>query len=167
MLDAWQKRPPEEANLFNPAFLGSLLHELAKEYKKHKDIGVPLTFAALALSVVLHEPTRRRLPNSTITSLYAWLQDNEDVIIGLVDRVRGVRPYMNEALRFSLRKETLMFNEAHHLNVGAVKGHFPANFARDTTPETKEIIEQTKFMARWFAKSGSETSVIAAWGIRP
>ena len=167
MLDVWLKRPPEEANLFNPAFLGSLQYELAKEYTKQKGTGVPLTFVPLTLSVALHGPTRSRLPYSTVTSLYEWLQDNEDVLIGLAPRVRGVSPYLKEALRFGLRKNVLVFNSGHLLEVGTAKASFTGNFIENTTPETKEIIDRTKFMARWFAKSGSEASIIAAWGLRP
>jgi hypothetical protein len=167
MLETWRRRPPEEANLFNPAFLGSLLHELSKEFRKQKGIGVPLTYAALGLSVILHGPTRDRLPYSTVTSLYEWLQDNEDVLIGLAARVRGVQPYLKEALRFGLGKSTLVVSEGHSLDVGDGKAHFSAGFLRDTTGETREIIERNKFIARWFAKSGSEASVIAAWGLRP
>jgi len=167
MLEVWNKRPPEEANLFNPAFLGSLLHELSKEFSKQKGSGLPLTYAALGLSVVLHGPTRDRLPYSTVTSLYEWLQDNEDVLIGLAARVRGVHPYLKEALRFGFRKNTLVMSDGHSLNIGDGKAHFPAGFLRDTTSETREIIDRNKFLARWFAKSGSEASIIAAWGLRP
>lgn len=167
MLDVWNKRPPEEANLFNPAFLGSLLHELAKEYAKHKGSGVPLTFASLTLSVVLHGPTRSRLPYSTVTSLYEWLQDNEDILIGLAPRIRGVCPYLKEALLFGLQKRSLSLIDGHNINIGDVKAHFPASFERETSSETKEIVYRNKFMARWFAKSGSEPSIIAAWGLRP
>ncbi|MEP2781097.1 MAG: three component ABC system middle component [Pseudoruegeria sp.] len=167
MLEVWRKRPTEEANLFNPAFLGSLLYEQSKEYLKHTSLGLPLTYASLCISVVLHGPTRDRLPYSTVTSLYEWLQDNEDVQIGLAARVQGVQPYLKEALRFGLRKNILVLSNGHSLIIGEVKAHFPAGFIRDTTAETKEIIDRNKFMARWFAKSGSEASVIAAWGLRP
>jgi hypothetical protein len=167
MLEIWRKRPPEEANLFNPAFLGSLTHELSKEYAKQKGSGLPLTYAALGLSVVLHGPTRDRLPYSTVTSLYEWLQNNEDVLIGLAGRVRGLHPYLKEALRFGFCKKTLLLGDGHRLIVGNTKAHFPIGFVRDTTAETRDILDRNKFMARWFAKSGSEATVIAAWGLRP
>ncbi|MDF2374483.1 MAG: DUF6521 family protein, partial [Rhizobiaceae bacterium] len=135
--------------------------------KLSDQVSTSTTYASLGLSVVLHGPTRNSLPYSTVTSLYEWLQDNEDVLIGLTARVRGLRPYFKEALRFGLRKNTLVLNDGHNLEVGHFKAHFPASFVRDTTAETREIIDRNKFMARWFAKSGSEASVIAAWGLRP
>lgn len=167
MLEVWERRPPEEANLFNPAFLASLVYEFVKEYSKQTGRGAPLTFFGPNLSAVLHGPTRSRLPYSTVTSLYEWLQDNEDVLIGFANRVRGISPYFKEALRFALQKDTLVLAHGHAIQLGANKGHFPANFLRDTTPETKDIIERSRFFARWFAKSGSEATIIAAWGLRP
>lgn len=166
MLKSWQSRPPEEANLFNPAFLGSLIYEFAKEHKKHKSEPAPMEFISLFLAIVLHAQTRRRLPHSTVTSLYEWLQDNEDSKIGFVQRIIGVLPYAKEALRFGISKDTLVLGIGHGIDLGSVKAHFTASFLRDTSLETKEIIDRTKFIARWFAKSGSEASIMGAWGIR-
>ena len=166
MLKPWQHRPPEEANLFNPAFVGSLIYEFSKEHKKHKYKAAPLEFIPLFLAIVLHAPTRHRLPYSTVTSMYEWLQENEDIKIGFSDRSIGILPYAKEALRFGVSKNTLFMGEGHGIDVGNVKAHFPALFVQETSPETKEIIDRTKFLARWFAKSGSEASIIGAWGIR-
>jgi len=167
MLEVWGRRTPEEANLFNPAFLASLLHEFGKEYLKQTARGAPLTILGLSLSVVLHGPTRSRLPYSTVTSLYEWLQDNEDLLVGFARRVQGISPYYKEALRFALQKDTLILAEGHTIKPGATKGHFTADFLRNTTPETTDIIERNRFLARWFAKSGSEATIVATWGVCP
>jgi len=167
MLEPWHKRPLEEASLFNPAFLvGSLIYEFSKETYKHKKIGAPLTYVPIALTIALHSKTRARLPYSTVTSLYEWIQENEDLLIGFSNRVKWLRPYWQEAIRFGLMRNTLRLADGHSLLSGEVKAHFPAKFILETSLETKEIIERTKFLARWFAKSGSESTIIAAWGIK-
>lgn len=166
MLEPWRKRPLEEASLFNPAFLGSLVYEFSKEFKKQKSIGAPLTYVPIALAISLHYKTRARLPYSTITSLYEWVQDNEDLLIGFSNRVDWLRPYWQEAVRFGMLRDTLSLTEGHALTVGATKANFPTKFIQETSLETKEIIDRMKFLARWFAKSGSESTVISAWGIR-
>ena len=166
MLKNWSNRPPEEANLFNPAFLGSLIFEFSKEHKKHKIIATPIEYIPIFLTIVLHSPTRQRLPYSTVTSLYEWLQDNEDSKIGFAQRVIGIMPYAKEALRFGIVKDTLAMDLVHGIDIGDAKAHFSASFIKDTSPETKDIVDRTKFLARWFAKSGSEASIIAAWGIK-
>lgn len=167
VLDRWEQRPPEEAHLFNPAFLGSLVFEFTKEYEKSRPDGVPLTFIPIALTVALHRQTRLRLPSSTVSSLYGWMQEHEDTLINFVERASGLMPYLREALLFSLQYSTLRFGEGHLVLCGDQKAHFPAAFLRETTSEIKETIDQAKFMARWFAKSGSESSILACWGIRP
>ncbi|GEQ99280.1 hypothetical protein JCM17844_29170 [Iodidimonas gelatinilytica] len=167
VLEVWDRRPTEEANLFNPAFIGSLTFEMAKEYEKSKPEGVPLTFVPLVLSIVLHQQTRERLPSSTVSSLYEWMQNNEDVLIGFWERVCGLLPYVREAMLFSLQHQTIRFSEGHLVRLGEKKGHFSAGFMRATTQEVKDVIDGTKFMARWFAKSGSESSILACWGIKP
>ena len=167
MLKAWVNRPPEEANLFNPAFIGSLIYEFTKEYKKQKSEPAPLEFFPIFLAVVLHANTRKRLPGSTVTSLYEWLQNNEDSKIGFAERSIGIMPYIKESIRFGIARSTLAMGDGHSVDIGSERAHFTAAFLRETTAETKEIIERSKFIARWFAKSGSEVSIIGAWGIKP
>lgn len=166
-LDPWRLRPPEEANLFNPAFISSLIFEFTKEYQKSKPAGVPLTLIPIALAVTLHRQTRMRLPHSTVSSLYEWMQDHEDALIGFAGRITGLMPFIREALLFSLHHDALRFAKDHEIACGDLKVHFSAAFRRDTTPEIKETIDRIKFMARWFAKSGSESSILACWGVRP
>ena len=167
MLEPWEQRPAEEANLFNPAFIGSLIFEFSKAFQKGKPEGVPMTYLPIALAVSLHRNTRLRLPSSTVTALYEWVQDNEDVLIGLNERINGLVPYIREAIRFSLQHGTIQCGEGHLLQIGNQKAHFSAPFMKDTTAEVSDTINKTKFLARWFLKSGSEGSILACWGVRP
>ena len=50
-LDAWEHRPTEEANLFNPAFVGSLIYEFIKAYQKSRSEGAPITYVPIALAI--------------------------------------------------------------------------------------------------------------------
>lgn len=164
---AWEKRPTEEANLFNPAFVGSLIYEFSKTYSKHRVNGTPVTFVPLALSVVLHKPTRDRLPGSTVTSLYDWLLKNEDVLIGISDRARNITPISKEALRFLMIHRNIDFSDGHNVIPGTKKANFPATFLAETTAEMNTIVDKIRFLARWFAKSGSENSILASWRLAP
>ncbi|WP_306259909.1 three component ABC system middle component [Pararhizobium sp. IMCC21322] len=166
-LAAWNSRAPEEARLFNPAFLSSLSTEFVKAYGSKRDGSAPLTLAAIALAISLHGGTRRRLPYSIVTSLYEWLQQNEDVLIGFPERTHGLMAYIREAIIFAVAQEVLAIREGHHLQLGSKKAPFSKGFIDETTAETRDIIDRTKFVGRWFAKSGSESSILAAWGVRP
>ncbi|PWE49071.1 hypothetical protein DEM26_14515 [Thioclava sp. NG1] len=167
MIEPWQRRAPEEANLFNPAFMGALACEYAKEHIRQRDESAPLTYLLIAYAIVLHAPTRLRLPKTTITSLLAWSQENEDLLVGFPSRQSGVRPYALEGIRFAIGASALELADGHALRPGSRKVTFGAAFRRTATAETTEVIERMKFAARWFAKSGSEATVLSAWRCRP
>lgn len=162
----WRQRTPEEAYLFNPAFLGSLVYEFVRTYSKDHE-NTPLTLAFVGVSASLHGETRRRLPYSTVSSLYGWLQDNEALLIKFADRTKGLTPYLKEAVIFSLSDESLEQSAGHSFKVGRRRVGFTPAFLEDSTGEISDIVDRTRFMARWFAKSGSEASILAAWGVRP
>ena len=166
-LRQWEHRPPEEANLFNPAFVGLLICELIKPYEKEHPAGVPITFLTLALAVVLHKPTRTRLPGTTVTSMFEWIQNNEDVLIGLGPRARGLVPYVQEACRFLVSSNRLVVKQGHSIGLGPVKANFTPKFLENSTSEIREIVSKIQFTSRWLAKSGSEATILASWGARP
>lgn len=165
--EAWDRRPVEEANLFNPPFLCSLTFEFAKNYIAGRHESAPLTLVVVGLAASLHPASRERLPYSTITSLYEWLQQNEDLLIGFSTRAKNISPHIKEAVLFGLSAEALTIGPGHGLRPHVLKAGFPKSFLDSTTKETKSIIERTKFMGRWLSKSGSEVSIAAAWGISP
>jgi Family of unknown function (DUF6521) len=166
-LERWQDRPVEEANLFNPAFLCALINEFLKDYQKVHAGGAPTTVVVIAMATTLHRASRERLPNRTITSLYAWLQDNEDLLVGFASRAKNIVPYVKEAIIFGMATETLIAGDGHNLSLGSKKVTFPKSFIDTTTAELKAIIDRAKFMGRWLSNSGSEITITAAWGIKP
>ena len=166
-LRPWNKRAPEEARLFNPAFLGSLSYEFVKAYGSKQNGSAPMSLALVALAISLHGASRKRLPYSIVTSLYEWLQSNEDLLIEFPARASGLVPYIQEAVMFAIAHDAIAIGEGHHLRLGSKRVHFPGRFVENTTVETRDIIDRTKFVGRWFAKSGSEPSILAAWGVRP
>lgn len=167
MREHWLAHAREENFLFNPAFLGSLLTDFVREFSKAKSTPCPLTLAFLAAGISLHRQTRQKLPGTTATALYEWLQDHQDVLVDLRRRMRGLSPFLHEALMFALHQDTLKFGFGHGLITGAKKGHFTPAALGESTLEMTEIVDRSRFLARWFAKSGSEATILAAWGFRP
>jgi hypothetical protein len=167
LLEQWAHRPSEEANLFGPSFLCALIYEFVKNFVSNEKEGATLFMTTIALTTSLHRSSRERLPYSTVTSLYAWVQENEDLLVGFAHRSMNVGPYIKEGVLFGLATKVLVADDASILGLGAQRAAFPKAFVDDTTPETRSIIERTRFMGRWFAKSGTQTSIAAALGVRP
>jgi len=165
-LQKWQERVPEEAHLFNPAFCGALLYEFIRSYTKAKDdhVDFPLPFCALPLA--LHPASRDRLPYSTVTSLYTWLEENADMRVDYAARARSLAPYVREALRFTIGRNAIALNANGQLQLGSKRASFPDSYLDGMTPEIKEIVTATRKVARWFGAAGETATIMTAWGVR-
>ena len=164
---AWRDRPREEAYNFNPAFLASLMTDFVREYSKAKKDACPITYVYLFPSLSLHRQTRERLPRRSVTSLFEWIQDNEDVLVDLPRRAKALLPMLRDGAKFAMHQQVLEFDEGHKLITGPSKGHFTPKLLETMSKDVGEAVTSGRFLAKWFAKSGSEASVLSCWGIRP
>jgi hypothetical protein len=163
----WEQRPQDVANLLNPAFDGFLLYHAIAGFQREAEDGMPFELAFLVLPLVLHEPTRSRLPSKVTTHLPTWLQDHRDVLLGLGDRIEDLVPYTQEAIRFLTAHELVTINEASHCLTG------PDSYKRGIGPysqssdEIHQCIRAATSVGRWLALSGNTTTVFALLGIKP
>lgn len=166
-LSNWQLRAPEEANLFNPAFCGALLFEFITEYEKAKRQPVPYPLPFCALTVALHPTTREELPNSTITSLYAWLENHPEALIGFADRAKNLSPLIKEALRFAMDRNVIDTNEGGDLATGTHRASFSRSIMDTVTHDARECVRATRMLGRWFPRAGTTATILSGWGLRP
>lgn len=162
----WADRPRDEANLFNPAFLGQLLDRAAHGYRERSARGFPWVLAFVALPVVLHKPTRDALPGKVSTSMAAWTRDNTLLVASLPERARSLRPHVTEAILFSL-SHGLVRHENGTLLPGTRARRKPTDPWRDPTEDFRDCASRASFFGRWCAVSGLPATVFALWGMRP
>jgi len=163
----WDARPREEANLFNPAFCAALQHEFVKEFQKAKGQAVPYALLFCALPIALHGKTRRALPGSTLTSLYSWRERNPEALVGFAERARSLLPVAQEALRFAIDRSALAFAEDGGVMLGRHSLSIPRRFEETLTDDARNCVAATRLLGRWFAKAGTASTIMAAWGIKP
>lgn len=163
----WQQRPREEAYLFNPAFCAVLLHEFVKEYQKSKGQSTPFVLLFCVLPIVLPSKTRRALPGSTLVSLYSWRERNPEVMVGFAERARSLRPIVQEALRFAIDRTVLVFADDGGVILGAKSLSVTKSFENTLTDDARECAATARLLGRWFAKAGTASTILAAWGIKP
>lgn len=161
-LALWSKRPPEEANLFNPALLGLLASEFIKEYVKAKGSPCPFALPFCALPVALHGKTRAVLPSSTVTSLYTWRERNPEALVGYADRAKSLRPAVQEAIRFCIDRDVLMIALDGGLSLGKAPVSATKKFELTLTRDAQECIGTARLLGRWFAKAGTTSTILAA-----
>lgn len=163
----WATRVVEEANLFNPAFCGTLLAKTADDFaqKGHRPLPFPLVF--LVLPIVLHRGTRRALPGSTVTSLLPWIQDNREQLVDFAIRTQRLRNITREALLFGMQYQTLELTADGDLRVGTKRQTVTDKRTSLFTDEARDCVERAGFVGRWLATAGTTAAIYAAWGVAP
>ena len=162
----WAERPTELAYLFNPGYCGWLLREVVEGYAAEAPGGMPLPRAFLALTVVLHKPTRDLLPRSVASTLLVWLQENPEVRVGVAERTRELTPFAREALLFLGSRGHLTVADDGRLTSAGKIGRGKSALVAGSG-DLKDALQKAKFVGRWFAVAGTPAAVFQAWGVCP
>ncbi len=163
----WQERwPSEEANHFNPAYCGVLIYEFVRAYERAKRVSPSFALLYCALPISLHPATRDRLPKSTVTGLFPWLENNRDVRVGFADRARNLTPYVREAFRYAAARSAIRFADGGVVTIGPKRASFTQSELDKATTDVRDTVDAIRKVARWFAAAGDTPTILAAWGIR-
>lgn len=158
----WESRQHEEALLFNPAFVTTLLAAAASEHERVGGAGLPWTLAFLVPSLVLFEDTRGELPANTNARLLNWISSHANVRAQLPPRARSLAPLVREGARFGMRTGALSFagGRLHSaLDAGSLRA--------SASGEAEQCIARAAFLGRWVAAVVDVASVYALFGIAP
>lgn len=164
----WSQRTPEEQRLLNPSFCSILIWHAAIGHVAESAASASLAFeeAFLVLPIVLHEETRSALPKMIATSLAVWVSDHPLEKALLADTAKRLVPFTKEALLFggrhgifNLTTSTIAPDKLWESTI--------RNSVKKSTPEVINCAKRAEFVGRWFAKSGSPTTVLSILGVRP
>jgi Family of unknown function (DUF6521) len=163
----WENRPIEIANLINPSFCAFLIHEMIKGYeeKAENDYGLSYELLFLALPILLHKPTKEKLPRSISTYMHTWLQSNPEVRIGYAKRAKDLVPYTKEAIQFLTARDLLRINEDGSLSTSSKK--LRLNLVREVNEYLTDYQKKAKLLGKWFAITGTNSTIYTMWGISP
>lgn len=166
MLPPWQLRPSEEAHNFNPAFCGALTFEFVKSFTKAKGASAdfPLTFCALAIG--LYPETRLKLPSTTRTSLYSWIERTPEALVGYSNRAKSLVPYVKEAISYAAQRDALAFTDQGELTIGKKKATFTEASLAGVTTDLRDTVKSMRMIGKWFAAAGETQTILASLGVR-
>jgi hypothetical protein len=162
---AWAERPAEQARVFNPAFCGELIGRSVCEYHRRRQEALSIATAFAILPLTLHRPTREALPGLASTAFAGWVADNGALLADLPERVKRLRPVTREGLLFALRHQLLGL-ESGGLVPGARPVRLSARFSV-STDEVNDARRASGLLGRWFARQGTQTSILQGMGIAP
>jgi hypothetical protein len=163
----WLKRSAETRNLLNPSFCSILLWSAARGYaEQSQKRTLPFEIAFLILPIVLHRGTRELLPRTPRTSLAVWLDENPLVRAHITERARLLVPFTRETLMFGGLYGVLKFSGRDV--IGPKEWHKKiSETINGCSAEVKECIKKAEFIGKWFAKTGTATTIMALLGVKP
>jgi len=162
----WTARPKDEAYLLNPAFCCTTLAAAIWSWASVREEGVPYPLAFMFLPIVLHKPTRDRLPPSTRTSMAAWLQENPDARVLFYERLVSLKRHTKEAIQFGMLENWIVQRNGGLLETTLNDSDVKRN-TRRLTDEARECVLRARFLGKWFASAGATHTVMTFWGVRP
>lgn len=162
----WARRSREERSLLNPGFCANLLWHAARGYSEGNAGALSFEESFIVLPIVLHRDTREGLPRSTSTSLAVWLEENPLARSRVASRAILLVPFTKDALTFG----------GVHGFIRIERGRLYADLKwkkavnrslKDSSEEVKGCAKRADFVGKWFAQTGSATTVLALLGVCP
>jgi hypothetical protein len=158
-----QKRTFEVFNLFNPAFCGLVIAAVIEAYEDESDRPFPFPVVYLILPVLLSKELRDSLPTAIRQPMHTWIQKNPKVRVGFPDRCRDLLSISHEAVTFLLQTKRITLTNKCEVSIGNKLRTKQA----DVSEEILQILKKAALLGKWFASSGSPSTIFTIWGVRP
>lgn len=166
MMKPWAHRIREEAHLLNPAFCCLNIASASAGYSESNDQPLPFALAFMVLPIVLHKATRETLPNTSRTSMPAWLQEHPEARLGFHQRLMSLRPHTKEALFYGMT-----FGWIEIDNTGVIRYTAPNALlnraVRSLAGDARDCVSRARQFGKWLGTTSSIETTMALWGIRP
>lgn len=162
----WTKRPVEEANLLNPAFVALLIRQAADNHTKYEGLSLPWVLAYLVVPVALFAPARTALPGNTNTPMAAWTERHPDLRLMVARHAPALTPVVREAMLIGMRHNMLSLIDGR-IVAGTLRRRVRGTPWRDPTDDFQSCTQKAAMLGRWFSRAGSPATILALWGLRP
>jgi len=163
-MKAWNQRNPIVANLLNPAFCGEVIRRSANSYNKATNSNFPFAFSFIILPILLHKETRDRMPKTTRSYLFAWVEDNEDLFYNFSLRAKQMVPFTKEAILFLIQNELVEIDNKGQLIVTPKR---IKKFSGEDLDEVNTILKKSEMLGKWLSHNSSINSVFSFFRITP
>lgn len=162
MLPNWEERPEITANLVNPAFCSEIMRVAAIAYKEESKNNFPFALSVLVLPLILNNTIRLRLPKNKSNTVHGWINQNEDLKIGLANSITGFIPFTRETIMFAITHNSLSIDENGGIDIKPRRKRFKTD-----NEEIISCLKKAEVIGKVFAKSGTPLTVYSILGIKP
>jgi hypothetical protein len=160
-LPTWTERPEVTANLLNPAFCSEVIRECVNGYQAEAGEGLPFALSFLVLPLILNNRIRERLPKTKSTPVHAWINEREDLRVGLARQVSGFVPFSREAIMFGAMHGTISIADS-----GLLEAKGKSKIKTEDT-EIKSCLSKSGTLGKVLARSGTPATIYSLLGVKP
>ena len=162
MLPNWENRPEVTANLVNPAFCSEILRESIIAFKEESKCTFPFALSVLVLPLILNNNIRVRLPKSKSITFHKWINENEDLKIGLANNITSFIPFTRETIMFAIAHNSLSIDNDGNIDVKPSRRKLKTD-----DEEIKSCLKKAEVIGKVFSKSGNPLTIYSILGIKP
>ena len=156
----------EEQNLYNPAYVGTILYHGIRESQGKNAIGLHCTLPYLLAPLALSHRYSQLRPTQITTPLAGWVSDNEGSLVGFSESVSAFIDLTNSALFFLLEQGAIVLGDDGFYRVENDRlAKQPAKV--NNNPEFKHGFQSAGFFGRWFACAASSEVIYSQLGVAP
>ena len=148
---------------FNPPFMAFNIHAMVAGFCKN-DIAAPYSVIFPGLALALHKETRLVLPKSANARFQNWVQENEEILIELPDRVRALRNPVRQGLTFGYSHGILSFSDQGSCTPNRLPRG--SNSVKELQ-EVRECLNASTLIGKLFGKAGDDKLIFYLLGIKP
>ena len=162
MLPNWENRPEITAHLINPAFCSEIIRACVSAYKGEINSNFPFALSFLVLPLILNSRIRERLPKNKSNTLHGWINENEDLKIGLANSITSFIPFTRETIMFSIAHNSLSIDENGNIDVKPKRGKI-----KTEDIEIISCLKKAEIIGKVISKSGNPLTIYSILGIKP
>lgn len=162
-MKAWNQRPFEIRNLFNPAFCGLILFRALRSYEEMNNEGMPFSLALLVLPLCLHKESRQTLEKGNRSYLLKLVEKNPKLLIGFARRTTDLLPFTLEAFGMLMELRCIEVTSEGRFRT------FP-DLVRKSEKGTVESVScqrVARFLGKEFARIDDRVTIYTTFGVRP
>jgi len=151
------------ANLTNPAFCGKVLHNCFKAYKEGSNQNFPFALSFFILPFILHKQSRNLLLDRTKKTLHTWLDENNQLKVGVVERIKSYVPFTRESIMFLTAFNAISINEQGEVEIKPLKNS--TSVLEDE--EVQDCLKKAQVFGKMLSRSGNIFTIYSIIGVKP
>jgi hypothetical protein len=95
-------------------------------------------------------------------SIHRWINDNEDLKVGLANSITSFIPFTRETIMFSIVHNSLSIDESGSIDIKPRRSKFNSN-----DEEINNCLKKAEVIGKVFSRSGNPLTIYSILGIKP